>query len=130
MCTCETCGSEFDRLGSRGRLPKQCPKCKAIDKPDAVATVRATVASALAEFDVSTMRVGDLVKLISDDDFGTYKVMSTDLSKDGSVLLYGGHNFARRDSTGNYRMDVYAAFHSSLPCDVLGTIGHMSEVDG
>ncbi len=130
VCTCETCGNTFDRPGTRGRIPKQCPTCKDAGKPDAGASVRETVTAALAEFDTATMRVGDLIKLISDDDYGTYKVMSTELGKDGSVTVYGGRNYARRDSSGDYRMDVYAAYHSVLPCDVLGTIGHMSEVDG
>lgn len=127
VCHCLTCGKDFDRPGSRGRIPTMCPTCKDTNRPDAGASVRETVLAALAEFDVATMQVGDLVKLVSDDNFGTYKVMSTDVAKDGSVMLYGGRNYAQRTSSGAYRMDVHAQYRSVLPCDVLGTIGHASD---
>lgn len=26
--TCEKCGSEFSRVSSRGRKPKECPSCR------------------------------------------------------------------------------------------------------
>lgn len=123
VCTCETCGTEFNRPGTRGRLPKVCPSCREAARPDAGATVE-TAPVALANFDTETMRKGDLVKLVSDDEMGTYKVMSTDLGKDGSVMLYGGRNYGRKSQDGRTRIDCHAQYRSVLPCDVLGIVGH------